>query len=479
MSLLPGNTFANPQTPFYGDAGQGAANSLQSPAEIIPDATLGDANLTLAGEALGTSILSIQGQNSVLSLQAINLYANSAANRTMEINASTDGTDVPLAVFDYTNDNITLGKPLFGGSISLSSATTVTDNLTVGTPSSTVALFDIGANVVNLCNPLGVVGGGNTTYINGTAVVTSSATRPVPSGITLSPTSPTVSSISNSAASAGSLILGSSVASPSTLTVSDAGAGTGQVVVGGNAGSAITMTGGVGGGINSVITNTTASPGSLVLGASTACAAVISIDDLAGADTAVVDIKRGTATGTALRLQGAGTGIAPQISTDASAGGRLNLTASIGNPVPAISITDVGISLELPTTVYSAPTAGNGYGGITQQIINSGNPIGQLPFNITNPSTIGFYQILVRVGDNAAININGQINTFGYWNGSIWVAGGIGYSPPLGTGNLLIWFGSTATSRAQLILQNTGSADLSQVAVYMIPMLSGSIPIMT
>jgi hypothetical protein len=289
---------------------------------------------------------------------------------------------------------------------------------------------------------------------------------------------PTSGAILNTVASEGNLSLGSSAGYPSTVLVADV-AGVAKVGIGGNLGATILMTAGAGGGINSAITNTTASPGSLVLGASTACASVISIDDLAGADTAVVDIKRGTATGTALRLQGAGTGIAPQISTDASAGGRLNLTASIGNPVPAISITDVGISLELPTTVYSAPTAGNGYGGITQQIINSGNPIGQLPFNITNPSAIGFYQILVRVGDNAAININGQINTFGYWNGSIWVAGGCGSSQPIGTGNLLIWFGSSATSRAQLILQNTGSADLSSVAVYLIPILSGSIPIMT
>jgi hypothetical protein len=111
--------------------------------------------------------------------------------------------------------------------------------------------------------------------------------------------------------------------------------------------------------------------------------------------------------------------------------------------------------------------------------IKSGGNLDQLPWNITNPAAVGFYNILVRVGDNAAVNINGQISTTGYWNGTIWVCGGVGYSPPLGTGNLLIWFGSTATSRAQLILQNTGSASLSQVAVYLVPMLSGSVPIMT
>ena len=438
MSLLPNNTYANPANSFYGAAGQGSASSLQSPAEIIPDAALGDAilNINSAGGASFAALSVIGGAT------ADGDIGLGGGGRTYDFKADGASGNLTMAVIPLqVNQAPFLNYSPQSGNLILG------DGLSAGAVYTNQKLFVQGSPA------------------NGNAVEIQSV-------------NPTSGAILNTVASEGNLSLGSSAGYPSTVLVADV-AGVAKVGIGGNLGATILMTAGAGGGINSAITNTTASPGSLVLGASTACASVISIDDLAGADTAVVDIKRGTATGTALRLQGAGTGIAPQISTDASAGGRLNLTASIGNPVPAISITDVGISLELPTTVYSAPTAGNGYGGITQQIINSGNPIGQLPFNITNPSAIGFYQILVRVGDNAAININGQINTFGYWNGSIWVAGGCGSSQPIGTGNLLIWFGSSATSRAQLILQNTGSADLSSVAVYLIPILSGSIPIMT
>ncbi len=74
--------------------------------------------------------VSIGGTNSVLSLQAINLFASSAANRTMVINASADGSDTPLALFDYTNDNIELGKPLFGGTITLNSPVVLTNPIT-------------------------------------------------------------------------------------------------------------------------------------------------------------------------------------------------------------------------------------------------------------------------------------------------------------------------------------------------------------
>jgi hypothetical protein len=87
--------------------------------------------LTVGPNAGGLSSVGIGGgTTSVLSLQAINLFASSAANRTMVINASTDGSDVPLAAFDYTNDIIALGKPLFGGTITLNSPVVITDPIT-------------------------------------------------------------------------------------------------------------------------------------------------------------------------------------------------------------------------------------------------------------------------------------------------------------------------------------------------------------
>jgi hypothetical protein len=447
MSLLPSNTFANPLTPFYGVGGGGGG--LQSPVDVIPDGT---------GEAL-VNVISTSG-----ALAAIQIGDGAQAGQSSLLKMVSGGGGSNTVQLGQA-ELVTTG---FSGVLNVQNTITNQSCLSVDTIQ----------NVVDIGSALRTAGATNLALVNVPMNVTNGT-----NAISLVATNGTSSNIGQTVASAGSLILGSSVASPSTLTVSDAGAGTGQVAVGGNAGSSITMTGGVSGSQTSIITTNSTGFGSLLLGASAACDRAIFINDVGGgADTAVVDITRGTASGTALRLQGYGaSGTAAQVSTNAGVGGGgvLNLTSAINNPVPAISINDTAIRLELPTTVYSAPNAGVGYGGITQQIINSGGNLDQLPWNITNPSAVGFYNILVRVGDNAAVSINGQINTTGYWNGTIWVAGGIGYSPPIGTGNLLIWFGSTATSRAHLILQNTGSAVLSQVAVYMIPMLSGSVPIMT
>jgi len=443
-------------------APDGPGSSLQSPASILPD-TNGDISLVANGSNATFFLENIVGGSSSIQmgvpnpgsgailLQTSNDGVLGVANAIDNINQvaiDTVNAAVTIGSTDAAstapNSSLTLMTPggnnatiyLNGGAkdaIHFSDPTTtgiaVYDNtaipgqLAIGndTTNANIATFNQLTNTTNLGNPLDA----GAIYLNNTTTVTNSASRPPAGGIVLQQTAPGNANISQQVASGvASLTLGSSVANPTSIFIND--------------------TGGV-------------------------------------ADTAVVDITKGTGTGIALRLQGYGAGSAATVSTNVGVGGGgvLNLTSATNNPVPAISINDTAIRLELPTTVYSAPNAGVGYGGITQQIINSGGNLDQLPWNITNPSAVGFYHILVRVGDNAAVNINGQIDTFGYWNGSIWVAGGCGSSQPIGTGNLLIWFGSTATSRAQLILQNTGTAVLSQVAVYMVPFLSGSIPIMT
>jgi hypothetical protein len=376
MSLLPSNTFANPLVPFYGDAGGGgSANSLQSPAEIIADATLGDANLTLAGEALGTSVLSIQGQNSVLSLQGINLFASSAAIRTMEINASTDGTDVPLAVFDYTNDNIALGKPLFGGSITLNSTTTVVEPFSVTSGANTSFTTNPITNITDVGNPLAA----GAVYLNNTTTVTNSGSRPPVGGIVLQQTAASNANISQQVASGvASLTLGASVANPTSIFIND--------------------TGGV-------------------------------------ANTAVVDITGGTGTGIALRLQGYGTGTAATISTNAGAGGVLNIQNNATDVPPNMTLNDAS------TTINGLVLVPNdlsfvGTGSITafQTFLTSGVVCGDnTTTGIPNPSglVIGLYIVLARGTIGGTNSPTCSVSTIAYYNGSGWVWGGGSACPAL------------------------------------------------
>ena len=449
MSLLPNSTFANPGNSFYAAVGGGgSANSLQSPAEIIPDGT---GAVSLSVLATGTALSSIQ------------IGAGQAAGSSSQLlleNGAPGSSTIEMGQVDLVQSGFT-------GVLTVANKATGQGCLSV----------DTFQNVVDIGSALRTVGATNLALVNVPMNVTNGT-----NAISLVATNGTTANIGQTVASAGSLVLGSSAACPAVLTVADvAGAGTSYVSVADGGTNALVLQGGSVALDVPIIYGASADAGTLCLGSSATNPQTVFVTNTGGANNGYVDITGGTSSGAALRLKGYGVGTAATVSTNLGVGGGgvLNLTSATNNPVPAISINDTAIRLELPTTVYSAPNAGVGYGGITQQIINNGGNLDQLPWNITNPSAVGFYNILVRVGDNAAVNINGQINTCGYWNGTIWVAGGCGTSQALGTGNLLIWFGSTATSRAQLILQNTGSAVLSQVAVYMIPMLSGSVPIMT
>ena len=57
MAFLANNSQANPLNSFYAIAGQGADNSLQSPATVTPDVALGDSILTLPAAGTGVSQL--------------------------------------------------------------------------------------------------------------------------------------------------------------------------------------------------------------------------------------------------------------------------------------------------------------------------------------------------------------------------------------------------------------------------------------
>lgn len=444
MSLLPHDTFVNASRQLYADLGSGggggSTSSLQSPASIVPDGT-------------GAAALSVLSQSGALA--SITVGDGAQGNQSALIDMTNGGNGNSTIKLGYVD----LVQGGFNGVLTVANHPT----------SQGVLSVDTFQNVVDIGSAAYIAGRTNQALVNVPMSITNGS-----NAMTLTATDATTSNIGQAVASAGSLVLGSSVACPATLTVSDTGAATGKVAVGGNGGSAITMNGGNAGSQTSIITTSATGVGSLLLGASAANDRAIFINDTGGAaNTAVVDITKGTAAGIALRLQGYGlAGTAATVSTN-SAAGVLHVSSGPADATPAIAISPTA------TTVSRAMTAAAGYTGITQQIINNGNSLAQLPWNITNPSLAGIYTILVRVGDNAAVNINGQINSVGYWNGSVWVAGACTTSQAIGTGNLLLWFGSTATSRTQLILQNTGSAEISGVAVYMIPQLIGLSSIIT
>jgi hypothetical protein len=291
----------------------------------------------------------------------------------------------------------------------------------------------------------------------------------------------TTGNIFNTVASGGGLVLGSSSACKGVLGIVDtAGAGTQFVSVGaGGSGGNLRLQGASTAGYQApIISNNNAGPATLNIGASANAPQLIFCTDPTGvADQAYVDITKGTANGAALRLQGYGAGSAATVSTNygSGGGGVLNVTSGYNDANPAIVISNTTTTMNRPMTTFVAPTAGSGttYTGITRQVINGGGSIGTTAYPLTNPAGAGVYTIMVQVGDNAAVNINGQIDSVGYYNGTTWIAGGVNVSPPLGTGNLILWFGASGTSRNTIYLQNTGSADLSSVVVYMIPQLYG------
>jgi hypothetical protein len=434
MSLLPNNTYANPANSFYGEAGQGAANSLQSPAEIVPDAALGDAilNVNSAPGNTEATVTVLGGVAGIGSIQVggggytYNLTANTAplpGGSLQLIQAPLQGGQTPVLQYTPTTGNLILGDSLPGGSVQI-------DNklLVAGAPANLNA-------------------------------------------VQIQSTSGTTANIFNTVASAGGLLVGSSAACPSTLAVADtAGVGTQFVAVGNGVGTTNLRLQGGSSGLNvPIVATSAADAGTLCLGSSATNPQGLFVANTGGANNGYVDITRGTSLGVALRLQGYGASSAGAIiSTNAAVGAnqRLNIQSATNNANPNIVIQDTA------TTMYTPMSAGVGYSNISSQSLASGGDIGNTIYALTNPTAIGVYNIMVRVGDNVAININGQVNSIGFWNGTIWTAGGTNISPPVGSGNVVISFGTNA-SRTTLYLQNTGSAQLQQVVVYMIPQLLG------
>jgi hypothetical protein len=219
-----------------------------------------------------------------------------------------------------------------------------------GSPLNQVAKFNTAANITDIGNPLNA----GAIYLNNTTTVTSSGTRPAPSGIVLTPTSNVNSNIGQACASGGALILGSSVACPATLVVQDtSGADTAFVgIVGSGSGGPIRLQGASAALNVPIIANNNVGPATLCLGASANNPQTVFLTDPTGStDAAYVDITGGTAATRALRLQGCRTGQnTATVSTNFASGGGgvLNLTSGYNDGQAKIEIADNSITFGRP-----------------------------------------------------------------------------------------------------------------------------------
>lgn len=360
MALLANNTLANPYNSFYalaGSGGGGGSSTLQSPATILPapDGSISLRGDTPAGSNAAASIALTAGNGFVGDTGQTSIFLNSPNKNYINFFSPVD-TGIEISCDPSTQPNVL--------NISDSAA-------------NTVASFNTVANAVNLLSPLGVVGGSNTAYINGTAIVTSSATRPAPSGITLLPNTPTISNIYNTCASGGALFLGSSQACTTVLGVHDViGAGTAFVSVNDSGSQSLALRGGSIVNNIPIISTSSINSGTLVLAPSAANQNVMYIRDGLTADTGYVDVTAGSGNYGAVRLTGAPAAnpLTSTVSTNSATGGGgiLNLTTGYNDSVtaPAIQIADNGITTfrQIGMAGTGAPLAGWTAPGVGQPV---------------------------------------------------------------------------------------------------------------
>lgn len=218
---------------FVLNTGGGAnASTLESPAQITPDAT-GTVSLTM--DATGTA-------NSVLTI-------------------STPGTGA--AVLNLTNTGtgpsvINMG-PL-GEGVSLAVENAFPNALAVKDPATgnTVAQIDVGINNIVLGD---ITRAGD--VVTGASLTVSNDLGGIANAIRIQPATAITGVISQTVADTGLLSIGSSAAFPSILQLSDDGA-EGAAVVGGNIGSGIQLKGG----LNPRIIANVGNSGRLLLGSS-------------------------------------------------------------------------------------------------------------------------------------------------------------------------------------------------------------------
>jgi hypothetical protein len=396
MSLLPNNTYANPANSFYGEAGAGAANSLQSPAEIIPDATLGDALLNInSAPGAAIAVLTVRG----------------GATGEGNVVIGSQGQDYLLSA-SGTNDVLTLtAVPAQVGQVSVleyrpaTGILTLGDGLAGGFVETTVPLF-VGA-----------------TPVNGNAVKIASFDA-------------TTGTINNTLATGGTVKIGSSVANPQGVAVIDDGAGTATTEFVGNGGAKVTVRGGA----NGVVTPAAifsgfnaGSPSSLTVGTKLFNNILTVTDTNGGVGTAVI----GGNGGNNILFTGSTNNAAATISTDRLPGntGVLTIGGSVG--APAIQFSDSGtaftqnVQTSLGTNLtirgdIDMATDGTiinyaNYQSGLQAAIGSGVSV-IIPSTNPPPNGVGLYCVTVL----AQFDITANVSGVAYWDGSLWRGGSTG-----------------------------------------------------
>jgi len=252
----------------------------------------------------------------------------------------------------------------------------------------------------------------------------------------------------------------------------------------------ITITGQIPG-ISPNITTDFPYNGTLVVGSSTTNPYTVFVRDNDFAGSGKVDIFSGVGLGLqSVRIQGASNGHPsppftpsnnPRVSTNVEdTTGILELTSSFEDANPAIQITNSGININRVVSVSSALAAQSTFTGVSSGAINSGSALVlNVEYSIPNPANAGLYTIMIKYGNNTAINIDSQISATGYWSGAVWVCGGCATSPVLGDGVLIIDFGLTATTTAQLVVRQDSTRTITNVSYYMFPLMTGLTTIIT
>lgn len=377
MSLLVDNTYANPLNPLWAAAGSGGggggASTLQSPASVTPAPLNGSCTLSLINAAGGgDSVVNIQdttgnlailnmvnaiGGDSIISMgvlggSKVNLVAPSANQGQVQVQANATGTS--YLTVDTVNNNVGIGDVAAAGSVTLNCAALIKDS-------------GAGAN-----------------------------------GLGLSPVSSTSSVISQTIASGGSLLLGSSLAQAATLNITEVG-GNGYLEV----------------------------------------------------------LGRGSANGVLL----AGGVNQALVTTNTDTGGQMSIGCSRSGNYDAIIITDVPqaqtvIKNQLPPAISNG---NNVY--FAGPFATGGNTI-PAPIGLAT----GVYLMMVN-GVTASYFAQGA--TVAYWTGSVWGSGAAIVSANNGTGVLQIQ--PDPTTAGALFYNNSSGGPLT-ASLILIPLFVGNIP---
>ena len=417
MSALPTATHSAPGVPIYATAGGGAASTLQSPVAVLPDvtgATTVIAQATLAGDSTIEAIGSATGYGAIIvggSGTNYQIVANTALIPGSQNNLviGLDGGGAPAIAYTPSSHVLALGDGTAGGHVQTNNGLLIND------PG----------------------GAGNSMVVT--------------------PVTASISAISQSIATNGSVVIGSSLACPGTVAVTDSGADTGRVLIGGNGGDNLFLQGSSG--ATPLVRSDALNSGTLLLGSSQNNPATIFVRDSGPANNGYVDIAGGIAASYAMRLQGvnatAPNATAVRLSTNipfvgSNAGGQVLITTSPngGTGVPqaagfsGIQLQEVNGSTI--TTIYdqtynSNPAQNpvgirypyNNFGVLSASLADQQSAaIPGLPFNNNYQ---GLYAINIYTTSTDIQSLSASISTIAYFSSATgWVGGAAGATTPNG-----------------------------------------------